>query len=75
MSDEWNGDERRHDHDLLTKTYTLLETHVNNFEKHTAEDKEHFQRLYTSTGELKRFVYIATGVIAAVEFGLKYLHK
>lgn len=63
MSSSWDGGERRDttDHDTLTNVVAILRIHVDNFDKHVEEDKKQF-------AVINRNMYIAIGVVMAIEF-------
>lgn len=75
----WTGVERREqsqkDHDTLTTMVQILNSHVNNFDAHTAKDEKNFENVNTNLYKLNRAMWIAMGVISALEVGLRVLGK
>lgn len=77
MNDEWKGNERRSpakDHDTLIQVVTILDNHVKNFNTHTEAFKSHeirdqvnFDSLRKDVLGIQRVVWMATGIIIAVE--------
>jgi hypothetical protein len=87
MQPEWNGNERRQptkDHDTLIQVVTILDNHVKNFNMHTDAFKAHeirdqanFDSLRKDVLGIQRVIWIATGIILAVQFlptALKLMH-
>lgn len=80
---DYKGPDRRNDDGmdhlerdrLLTKIDANLTTHIQNFGTHAEEDKDHFERLYKTTNELRRFMYMAGGALVAFEMALKFFKK
>ncbi len=77
MEKEWNGNERRQvtrDHDTLTELVVILDSHVKNFNTHTDAFKQHeikdqsnFDSLRKDVLGIQRVIWVATGIIIAVE--------
>ncbi len=77
MPNQWNGPERRkddRDHDTLITIVQILDNHVKNstaheaaFRAHEIQDQTNFEKLKISVQKIERIIWIATGIILAVQ--------
>ncbi len=77
MPQPWNGSERRKentDHDTLIQIVQIMDNHVKNFQTHAeafraheVQDQTNFDKLRTQIAKIERIIYIATGVLLAVQ--------
>ena len=75
---DWHGEERRNpdnDHDVLTRIDANLSNFMRQFDAHAKEDLEYFHKLNARIEKAEKFIYIALGGIAVLEFVLKVMLK
>ena len=64
-------DERQRFRDMLIEVHTMMKAHLEDYVQHKKDDKEHFQRLYTITGDLKKLVWMMVGGLVVLEVVIK----
>lgn len=77
MPTKWDGEERRastRDHDTLIQIVQIMDnhvknfdTHVNAFRSHEIQDQVNFDKLRKEVLAVQRIIWMATGIILAVE--------
>lgn len=79
MDNSWDGTtERRQkaqDHDTLVQMVEILKNHVNNFDMHREDYKEHKQEDKINFKRIDKTIYTATGVLIAVVFIARIVFK
>lgn len=74
---DYTGEERRRstkDHDTLIQLVQILTNHVDNFNTHSnafraheMQDQANFDKLRTSITKIERIIWVATGIIIALD--------
>lgn len=61
-------EDKRDDHDLLTKIDANLSNFMRRFEDHAEDDRKNFQRLYDRTSWMQKIVLMGLGALALLNF-------
>lgn len=70
-----DGEERDHFRELLVEVHTMMKSHLEDYKQHKIDDKEHFQRIYGMTGDLRKYLYMGMGALAAFELAIKFFKE